>query len=135
MKHLTLSWQRPISYRNQSIDLQSKSMGGFLYDIGLHHERVNRLNRKQLSILKIFLEHLVFYIVVYWRWFSPKCCLTNYVSRIGADKPVAYEKKLWQEDTGDCDQLVNLIFRAVWIKEFYNSTLYTHFFPSKTFFL
>ena len=29
-----------ISYRNQSIDLQSKSMDWFLYDIGLLHERV-----------------------------------------------------------------------------------------------
>ena len=33
---LTLSWRRPISYRNQSIDW-------FLYDIGLRHERVNEV--------------------------------------------------------------------------------------------
>ena len=39
--YLTLSWRRPISYINQSIDLRSKSMGWFLYDIGLRHERVN----------------------------------------------------------------------------------------------
>ena len=32
---------RSISYRNQSIDLQSKSMDWFLYDIGLGRERVN----------------------------------------------------------------------------------------------
>ena len=38
---LTLSWRRPLSYRNQSIDLQSKSMDWFLYDNGLRHERVN----------------------------------------------------------------------------------------------
>ena len=52
---LTLSWQRQLSYRNQSIDLQHdggcyhietsplicKSMDWFLYDNGLHHERVN----------------------------------------------------------------------------------------------
>ena len=44
---LTLSWRRPISYRNQSIDLQSKSMNRFLYDIGLRHERVN-LNCKKV---------------------------------------------------------------------------------------
>ena len=37
---LTLSWWRPLSYRNQSIDLQSKSMDWFLYDNGLRHERV-----------------------------------------------------------------------------------------------
>ena len=38
---LTLSWRRPLSYRNQSIDFQSRSMDWFLYDNGLHHERVN----------------------------------------------------------------------------------------------
>ena len=37
---LTLSWRRPISYRNQSIDLLHKSMDWFLYDIGLRLERV-----------------------------------------------------------------------------------------------
>ena len=37
---LTLSLQRPLSYRNQSYDLRSKSMGWFLYDNGLRHERV-----------------------------------------------------------------------------------------------
>ena len=37
----TLSWRRPLSYRNQSIDLRSKSMDWFLYDNGLRHERVN----------------------------------------------------------------------------------------------
>ena len=35
--HLTLSWRRPISYRNPAIDLLRKSMDRFLYDIGLHH--------------------------------------------------------------------------------------------------
>ena len=37
---LTLSWRRPLSYWNQSIDLQSKSMDWFLYDNGLRHESV-----------------------------------------------------------------------------------------------
>ena len=40
---LTLSWRRPLSYRNQSnqsIDLRSKSMDWFLYDNGLRQERV-----------------------------------------------------------------------------------------------
>ena len=37
---LTLSWQGPLSYRNQSIDLLRKSMDWFLYDNGLRHERV-----------------------------------------------------------------------------------------------
>ena len=38
--YLTLSWRRPLSYRNQFIDLRSKSMDWFLYDNGLRHERV-----------------------------------------------------------------------------------------------
>ena len=37
---LTLSWRRPVSYRNQSTDLRSKSMDWFLYNNGLRHERV-----------------------------------------------------------------------------------------------
>ena len=40
--YLTLSWRKPILYRNQSIDLRSKSMDWFLYDIGLRHERVKQ---------------------------------------------------------------------------------------------
>ena len=42
---LTFSIQRPLSYRNQSIDLGSKSMGWFLYDNGLGHERVKDVHR------------------------------------------------------------------------------------------
>ena len=38
--NLTLSWRRPLSYRNQSIDLLHKSIDWFLYDNGLRHERV-----------------------------------------------------------------------------------------------
>ena len=45
---LTLSWRRPLSYRNQSIDLQSKWMDWFLYDNGLRHERVKE---KRLPVL------------------------------------------------------------------------------------
>ena len=37
---LTLSRRRPISYRNQSIDLLCKSVDWFLYNIGLRRERV-----------------------------------------------------------------------------------------------
>ena len=42
LDNLTLSWRRPLSYRNQSIDLLRKSMDWFLYDNDLRHERVNR---------------------------------------------------------------------------------------------
>ena len=40
IQFLTLSWRRPLSYRNQSNDLHSKSVDWFLYDSGLRHERV-----------------------------------------------------------------------------------------------
>ena len=37
---LTLSWRKPLSYRNQAIDLLCKSMDWLLYDNGHRHERV-----------------------------------------------------------------------------------------------
>ena len=37
---LTLSWRRSLSCRNQSIDLESKSMDWFPYDRDLRQERV-----------------------------------------------------------------------------------------------
>ena len=40
---LTVSWQRPLSYRNQSIDLHSKSMDWIPYDKDLRYERVKRI--------------------------------------------------------------------------------------------
>ena len=40
---LILSSRRPLSNRNQSIDLLCKSLDWFLYDNGLRHERVNDL--------------------------------------------------------------------------------------------
>ena len=45
--YLTLSWWRSISYRNQSIDLKSKSMDWFLYDIGLLHEMIKFIHNKE----------------------------------------------------------------------------------------
>ena len=47
--NLTPSWRRLLSYRNQSIDLPSKSMDWFLYDNDLRHERVNSSTQKQRS--------------------------------------------------------------------------------------
>ena len=38
---LTLLWRRPLSCRNQPIDLWSKSMEWSLYNNGLRHERLN----------------------------------------------------------------------------------------------
>ena len=40
LNDLTLSWRRSISYKNQSIDLQSKSMDWFVYERDLRHEIV-----------------------------------------------------------------------------------------------
>ena len=52
---LTHSWQRSLSYRNQSIDFQSKSMDWFLYDRDLRHERVNSFgNSWGNSYTKVF---------------------------------------------------------------------------------
>ena len=43
---LNLSWWRSVSYRTQSIDLQSKSMDWFLCDREFSHERVKTLSSK-----------------------------------------------------------------------------------------
>ena len=55
--NLTLSWRRPLPYRNQSIDLRSKSVNWFLYDNGLRHERVKWSDNKwyywNWSVVKI----------------------------------------------------------------------------------
>ena len=56
IKNLTLSWRRPISYRNQSTDLLRKSMDSFLYDIGLRHERVNQNIAFSVSYLIFYKE-------------------------------------------------------------------------------
>ena len=57
---LTLSWRRPLSYRNQSTDLLWKSLDWFLYDNGLHHERV----KMSTAILLLECHHLC--------WLNPR---------------------------------------------------------------
>ena len=47
---LTLSWWRPLSYRNQSTDLLRKSMEWLLYDNGIRHERV-KMGKKWRKML------------------------------------------------------------------------------------
>ena len=42
--YLTFSRRRPLSYRNQSIDLLRKSLDWFLYDNGLRYERVKGID-------------------------------------------------------------------------------------------
>ena len=39
---LSLSWRRFLSYRNQSVDLQSKSLNWLLYDRDSRHEKVKQ---------------------------------------------------------------------------------------------
>ena len=53
---LTLAWQRFLSYRNQSINLQSISWDWFLYDRDLRHESVkSSIKRKNMISLRISL--------------------------------------------------------------------------------
>ena len=87
-KLLTISWRRPLSYRNQSFDLQRKSMDWFLYDNSLRHERVKFdkvLNMSLLSINKLFLipswlvpsenwKHCKVHLTKRWKM-SALCCL------------------------------------------------------------
>ena len=46
---LILSWRRSLSYRNQFIDMLSKSMEWFLYDRDLRHEKVSCSRQLSLS--------------------------------------------------------------------------------------
>ena len=48
---LTLSWQKFLTHRNQSIDLQIKLMDWFLYDRDICHERVTPKERDIFTIL------------------------------------------------------------------------------------
>ena len=52
---ITLSWQRSLSYRNQSIDLLCKSIGWFLYDRDLRHEKVSKCFKKSTISFNIWL--------------------------------------------------------------------------------
>ena len=65
-KSLTLSWRRPISYRNQSIDFLRKSMDWFLYDIGLHHERVNSLEFRNKYAQRFYNPKKTFIYLSVW---------------------------------------------------------------------
>ena len=58
--HIGFSWRRSVSYRNQFIDLQRKSMDWFLYDWDHRQERVKRLTK-----LKIFLYQVSAPVVVW----------------------------------------------------------------------
>ena len=53
---LTLLWLRSLWYRNQYIDLQSKSLDWFLSDRDLCHERVKHTFVVKLSKVNIFFD-------------------------------------------------------------------------------
>ena len=61
---LTLSWWRPLSYRNQFIDLRSKSMDWFLYDNDLRDERV-KVNVTRAMMTQ---EHVILWYLYWWLW-------------------------------------------------------------------
>ena len=63
---LTLSWRRSLSYRDQSFDLQGKSVDCFLYDSDFRDERVLSFTfgRTRKGLRNISLRH--FMTEVYW---------------------------------------------------------------------
>ena len=70
---VTLSWFGSLSYRNQSIGLQSKSMDWFLYDRDICHERVNDL----ANILSIHSFHELRYYC--YHWYNSRIMLKNWL--------------------------------------------------------
>ena len=92
-ERLTLSWRRSISYRNQSIDLGSKSMDWFLYDNGLRHERVKitTVSFNYQAVIYLFktnginirsmngnLSKLTIKISDQWRWIRSGVFIVNF---------------------------------------------------------
>ena len=63
---LTVSWRRPLSYRNQSINLRNKSMDWFLYDDGLRHERVNHHQHYCVTYLRCKIWFSIFPDITLW---------------------------------------------------------------------
>ena len=47
-----ISWRRSLSYRSQSIDLQSKSKDWFLYDRELSHKRLKHRALSCIMVIK-----------------------------------------------------------------------------------
>ena len=74
-QHLSLTYCIPL-VKDQRSFYEIRSLANCI-----NIKAINWFNRKQLNLLKTFLEYLGFYIVAYRRRFSPKSCLTNYVLR------------------------------------------------------
>ena len=92
----------PIIYRNQSIDLQSKSMGWFLYDRDLRHERVNGGERLVCIVIYVLIFQSVKWVLFVWPyasfWFS--CIVTSifvYFLNFDALRSFDFEASKWVE--------------------------------------
>ena len=70
---LTLSRQRSLSYRNQFIDLQSKSVDCFLYDRDLRHCIVHQCRKKKngVSMICIFFQQQEQILISLWQESAP----------------------------------------------------------------
>ena len=58
---LTLPWQVSLSYRNQSINLQNKSVDWFVDDRILRHEKVNAQSRNEIWAFKVIYDYMNYY--------------------------------------------------------------------------
>ena len=61
-------------------------------DISINNKAFNRVDRKQLNALKIFLEYLEFYMVAYWKWFSLKVTYQIMFQGLTAAKPMLMKR-------------------------------------------
>ena len=74
---LYLSWRRPLSYRNQSIDLLCKSMDWFLYDM------ITASVMKELSLSDILIALFVLvFIKTLWIYNQNNWCRSIYQNQI-----------------------------------------------------
>ena len=129
MLYSTLLRQRLLSYRNHSNDLLYKSMDWFLYDNGLHHERVKKIkkNYSQFSgnvLVTIFL--LIFNASFEFCGHVGKCCknriiwtfpsCTNAIQKInsynGRSRKFQWNgSRNWNLRSLDCQNLILLCFK------------------------
>ena len=88
---LILSWRRPLSYRNQTIDLVCNSMDWFLYDNGLRHERVSIT---RIDFLNVFTKRFYdLYLLKYIHWNRALICFKQQISFLHLSK---YYQILWK---------------------------------------
>ena len=71
---LTLSWRGSLSYRNQPIDLQNKSVDWFPFDRDFCHERVEGLIKSVIlflqNVLRIPWNWIYFIVNSTWKFYS-----------------------------------------------------------------